>query len=258
MIICLDVGNTTIHAGVFDDNKLINDFRINTKMGWTEDQLGVFLVNYFKEFNVDAKNIEAFVISSVVPSVDNSIKQAITKYFKCKIFEIKPGIKTGILLDKFKNPSEIGADFIVAAIAALDRFPNQNLLIVDMGTATTITALSSKREFLGGVIIPGIKAQMHSIAASAEKLFNVDLINPGNVIGRTTQHAIQSGIVKGHYGALSYLLNQAKQESFANSNCKVIATGGIANLYLSQNLFDEFIPDLLLEGLLIAYNNNKN
>ncbi|MBN9542938.1 MAG: type III pantothenate kinase [Alphaproteobacteria bacterium] len=257
MLFCLDIGNSQIYGGIYDNGNFVKTLRINTKIGWSEDQLGIFLLTYLREAGINPESIEAFLVSSVVPSVDFTIKTAVKKYFNAIFFEIKPGVKTGIILDKYKNPSEIGADLVVASIAASNKFPSQNIIIIDMGTATTITTINSKKEFLGGSIIPGIKTQMSAISSSAEKLFSVEITKPSVFMGKTTQAAVQSGIINGHFGSIKYIIEGTKKELFENEEALVIATGGIAGLFDKSGLFDHYFPDLILEGLVVAYGINQ-
>ncbi|MDF3048317.1 MAG: type pantothenate kinase [Candidatus Midichloriaceae bacterium] len=251
MYLCLDVGNTQIHGGVFEDKKLIMDFRLNTKQPWSSDQLGLFIRNILKEHGItEFEKIAAIGVSSVVSSLDHHIKNACLKYFsKLPIF-IDYTSKIGINLDKFEHPNEIGADLLASAFCALHDHPNENLIIVDMGTATTIVAITKDRAFLGGVIAPGLLTQVKSLAESAEKLFITNIEKPKTYLGTTTNQAMQSGVFFGQLGALKYLIKNIIQESFPNESSIVIGTGGFSKLYKAEDVFDVLASDLVLRGIM--------
>lgn len=258
MYLCLDVGNTQIHGGVFNGSKLVLDFRLNTKQPWSSDQFGVVLRGILREHKVEFEKISNVGISSVVSSIDHHLKNACLKYFhKAPIF-IKTGIKTGVSVSKFKNPHEIGADLIASAACALHDYPGKNLVIVDVGTATTITAINKNREFLGGIITPGPQTQLHSLASSAEKLFMTDIEKPKGYLGKTTAHAIQSGIYFGQLGALNYLIKNVIKETFPKEEAMVIGTGGFSKLFKNEGLFDVLARDLVLRGILVILTSNEH
>ncbi len=257
MYLCLDVGNTQIHGGVFDDGKFIIDFRLNTKQAWSSDQLGMVIRNVLRENNLEFDKIDNIGISSVVSSIDHHLKNACLKYFHRAPIFIKAGIKTGVSVNKFKNPYEIGADLIASASCALHDYPNQNIIIVDMGTATTITAITKQREFLGGIIVPGLQTQLKSLAESTEKLFMTNIEKPNGYLGKTTSHSIQSGIYYGQLGALNHLLKNVIEETFKGEECLIIGTGGFSKLYKHEKLFDIQLGDLVLRGILIILILNK-
>jgi type III pantothenate kinase len=256
MLLCLDVGNTQIYGGIYNGKKFIHFFRFNTKQGWSSDQLGLHFKMFCNEHSIDSKKIEAVLVSSVVPSLDHHIKNASLKYFQKEAFFLKAGVKSGISLSKYKNPSEIGADLIASAVGVAKIYPQTNVLVVDMGTATTITAINSKKEFIGGVIIPGIQTQVDSITKSAEKLFAVEIKNPGKYTGTNTTHCLQTGIYYGHLHSVKGIVKNMAKECFGSSDFKVIGTGGFARLYETERLFDAFLADLVLIGLLEVYKLN--
>ncbi|MBN8828614.1 MAG: type III pantothenate kinase [Sphingobacteriia bacterium] len=258
MLLCLDIGNSQIYGGFYDDTKFIHEFRLNSKMGWSEDHLGTLITAICKDQKIDPSQIQAFLLCSVVPSLDVVIRRLAKKYFNLEPFEIKPHIKTGLVLDKFRNPNEIGADLIAGAIGAVNMYPNTNLLIIDMGTATTLVAINKAHEFIGGVIIPGLQTQLNALIQGAEKLSSVELTKPTNFIGHTTTAAIQSGILNCHYGGIKYLVENSAKEVFGNETYKVIGTGGLVKLIADDNLFNNVASDLLLKGLIIAYQMNGN
>ena len=161
MILCLDVGNSQIFGGLFEQQKIQLKFRYSTRKEATSDELGVFLKNVLNENGIDHHKVTEIAISSVVPSLDYSLSSACKKYFNIVPFILKAGVKTGLLI-KIKNPLELGADLIAGAMAAVDQFPGKNLIIVDFGTATTFAAISSKKEYLGTVILSGVRLSMQA------------------------------------------------------------------------------------------------
>ncbi len=253
MILCIDVGNTHIVCGVFSDKKLILHSRYATEQIGTADQFGIFLRTIFKENNIDYKKIKAVSVSSVVPSCNFTLHHAISQYLpQATYFMLDSDTKTGLNI-KYKNPAEIGADLLAGAIGACSIFPSKNLIIVDLGTATTITAIENGQDFLGGVIIPGMKLAMESLTLNAARLTEVNIEVPNNVLGQSTTECIQSGLYHGHLGAIKEIIGGYKQELFIDKPVTVIATGGFAQLFKDKQVFDEIIPDLVLQGLRIAY-----
>lgn len=252
MLLCLDVGNTHILGGVFDKDKLIVRFRYATNLIGTADQLGIFFINILQTNKIDPEKITAVAICSVVPSGDFTIKHAISQYFNASVYMLQAGVKTGLNI-KYKNPNEVGADRIANAIAAVHAFPNKNLIIIDMGTATTICAVTQKRDYLGGTILSGMRLNMESLKNNAAKLMEVDIEIPDSYIGRTTREAIQAGLYYGHLGALKEIIAGFKSDVFDNQPVTIIGTGGFSQLFRDKEIFDSIIPDLVLQGLCKAY-----
>ena len=252
MLLCLDVGNTHILGGVFKKDELIFRFRYATNLIGTADQFGIFLLNILEANQTSRDKITAVAVSSVVPSCDYTINHTITQYFKMPCFMLRAGVKTGINI-KTKNPNEVGADLIAGAIGAVTSFPNKNLLIIDMGTATTVCAVNKQRDYLGGAILPGLRLSMESLRSNTAKLMEVNIESPASYIGRATREGIQSGLFYGHWGALKEIVAGMKQEAFPGEPVVVIGTGGFAQLYKDKGLFDVILPDLVLQGIAKAY-----
>lgn len=252
MLLCLDVGNTHIMGGVFKENNLLLRFRCNTHLIGTSDQFGIFLINIMRQNNILPEGILAAAVCSVVPSYDYTIKHAISHYFGTPYFVLQAGVKTGLNI-KYKNPKEVGTDRIANAIAAVSAFPNKNIIIIDMGTATTLCAITKKGDYIGGAILPGLRVAMESLKSNTAKLIEVDIEVPSSYIGRTTRECIQSGLYYGQLGALREIISGIKKEEFKNESCLVIGTGGFSQLYKEQSLFDVIFPDLVLQGLYKAY-----
>ncbi len=255
MLLCLDVGNTHIFGGVFEHENLLTRFRYATHLIGTSDQLGIFLINLLRAKNIELKNISATAISSVVPSWDYTIKHTISSYLSSSIFLLQSGVKTGLNI-KYKNPKEVGADKIANAIGAIHAFPQKNIIIIDMGTATTVCAINKKRDYLGGTILPGIRLGMEALKSNTAKLMAVDIEEPTSCLGRTTHESIQAGLFYGHLGALKEIINQFKTNIFLGEPVIVIGTGGFSQLFREKSLFDVILPDLVLYGLHHAYVNS--
>lgn len=252
MLLCLDVGNTHILGGVFDQDNLIARFRYATNLIGTADQFGIFLVNILQTNKIAVSDITATAVSSVVPSCDYTIKHTNSLYIKSQYFMLQAGVKTGLNV-KYKNPNEVGADRIANAIGAVNAFPNRNLIIIDMGTATTIDAITKKRDYLGGTILPGMRLGMESLRTNTAKLMEVDIETPSVFVGRTTRESIQAGLYHGQLGALKEIINGMKQEVFRDEVPLIIGTGGFSQLFREKGLFDVILPDLVLQGLHKAY-----
>lgn len=252
MLLCLDVGNTHIMGGVFKDNNLLLRFRCSTHLVGTSDQFGMFLINIMQNNKILPESITATAVCSVVPSYDYTIKHTISHYFGTPYFVLQTGAKTGLNI-KYKNPKEVGADRIANAIAAVNAFPNKNIVIIDMGTATTLCAITKERDYIGGSILPGLRVAMESLKSNTAKLIEVDIEVPTSYIGRTTRECIQSGLYYGQLGALKEIIAGMKKEIFQGEALLVIGTGGFSQLYKDKSLFDVILPDLVLQGLCKAF-----
>ncbi|HEY9061967.1 MAG TPA: type III pantothenate kinase [Pseudobacteroides sp.] len=255
MILVMDVGNTNITIGMYDGKKLLNHWRMGTDREKTSDEFGMFMMSLFSNDKLDINNIDAVIMASVVPPIMYSLEHAIRKYLKKEPILVGPGIKTGINI-KYENPREVGADRIVNAVAAIEIYGGP-IIVVDFGTATTFCAISSKGDYLGGVICPGIKVSLEALFQKAAKLPRIELVKPENVIGRTTIGNMQSGIIYGYIGQVDYIVKRMKKE-MKEENVKVVATGGLARLIASESeTIDEINGLLTLEGLRIIHERNK-
>ncbi len=249
MILCLDIGNSQIFGGVFDKEKLILRFRHDTNPNYTSDQFGTFLKSVLRENRLDSNKIQRIAICSVVPSIDYSLSAACKKYFNIDPFFLQAGIKTGLKI-KCYNPPEVGADLIATAIGAIAAYPNKNIIVIDFGTATTLAAVSKQKEYLGTVILSGLKLNMLSLQNNAAKLFPVEILKPKNIIGRSTIESLQSGLYYGQLGSIREIIQNITKEAFANELPITISTGGFACLFKDENLFTKIHPNLVLEGLI--------
>jgi type III pantothenate kinase len=261
MILSLDVGNTQIYGGVFDNlsgqEKMLISFRRNSRQGSSSDEVGVFLRMVIRENGIDPLLIKQIVLCSVVPEVIYSLRGACQKYFNINPFILQAGVKTGLRI-KYRNPLEVGADRIANSIAANFLYPNKNLILVDLGTATTFCAVSKDRDYLGGSIISGLKLNMESLEAKTAKLPSVEIISRSEVLGLSTVESLQSGLYYGHLGAMREIISRITEESFSSDKPIVIGTGGFSSLFEKEKIFDKVIPDLVLKGNLIALQMNTN
>ncbi len=255
MLLTLDVGNSQIFAGVFENEKLKLTFRKNSKQSSSSDEIGTFLRAALRENGFNPEKIKQISVCSVVPEVVYSLRGACQKYFNITPFFLQAGAKTGLQI-KYRNPIEVGADRIANSIAAIKKFPNENLIIIDLGTATTFCALTKNREYLGGVIIAGIRISMESLELKTAKLPSVEITHMSEALGRGTIESIQSGLYFGHLGQIREISRKLAEECFPNEKFQVIGTGGFAQLYEKEKIFSVIITDLVLQGLLQAWKLN--
>ncbi|GAA0701784.1 type III pantothenate kinase [Paraclostridium ghonii] len=255
MLLVFDVGNTNMVLGIYEGKELKNYWRISTDKAKTSDEYGMLINNLFQYDNVDMNSIKDMIISSVVPNVMHSLENFCVKYFNKQPLIVGPGIKTGLNI-KYDNPKQVGADRIVNAVAAIDKYKSP-MIIIDFGTATTFCAISENGEYLGGTIAPGIKISSEALFQRASKLPRVELLKPGMTICKNTVSAMQSGIIYGYVGLVDKIVEMMKKE-LGDKDIKVIATGGLSSLIASEtdtiDCVDKF---LTLEGLKIIYDKNK-
>jgi len=251
MLLCLDVGNTQIHGGVFDGDVLRCQFRKSTAPLGTTDELGIFFTTVLRENGVDPRAVTGLAVCSVVPAALYSVRGAAEKYFRCEAFVLQAGVKTGLKV-RYRNPQEVGADRIAGAVAAVQRHPGRGLIIVDCGTATTFDVVTATGDYLGGVILPGVGVSAETLASHTAKLPRVEIMRPEHTLGRTTAESIQSGLFHGHVGAIRYLVEQLRREAFPDAAPYLIGTGGFARMFDHEKLFDEIMPELVLWGLKYA------
>jgi type III pantothenate kinase len=256
MLLCLDIGNTQIHGGVFDGDVLRTQFRKSTQPLDTTDELGVFFTAVLRENGVDPRAITSIALCSVVPAALYSLRGAAEKYFHRDAFVLQAGVKTGLKV-KYRNPQEVGADRIAGAIAAVQRHPNRALIVVDCGTATTFDVVTADAEYLGGVILPGVGVSAEALASRTAKLPRVEIAQPPATLGRTTTESIQSGLYHGHVGAIRHLVTKLQLEVFPEAQPFVIGTGGFARMFEHEELFHELAPELVLWGLKYAEAMNR-
>ncbi len=256
MILCLDVGNSQIFCGVYDDDQLTLQFRRTSTVRSSSDELGVFLRSALRENGVAPEDITHVVVCSVVPDTLYSLRSCCQKYFAIEPLIMRPGIKTGLKIS-YKDPKEVGADRIADAIGAIKLYPDRNLIVVDFGTATTVCATTKEREFLGGNIIPGVRLAMDALEENTAQLPSVEIVAARSAIGRTTVESIQNGLYWSNVGMVKELVARMSAEVFSDAAPVVIGTGGFAHLFDTEKLFDAVVPDLILIGLREALRLNS-
>ncbi len=253
MVLAIDIGNTNIVIGCFQDDKILFRERLSTNQLSTSMEYTVILKNIFELNGISEMNFEGGIISSVVPSVTLTVREAMERLTKKHIMIVGPGIKTGlkIMLD---NPAQLGSDRVADGVAAINLYPVPSILI-DMGTATTISVINSKREFIGGLIIPGLRTSLDSLANKTSQLPNISLVPPKKVIGANTIDCMRSGIINSTASSIDGIIEKIEDE--LGEKCTVISTGGIAKIIIPYCKRDIIIDDdLLLKGLMIIYNKN--
>ena len=258
MILCLDVGNTQIHGGVFKDDQLLMQFRKTSGSKSSSDEYGLFLRSVLRENNIDPKEIRHISICTVVPDVLHSLKNACRKYFDNTPFILQAGVKTGLKI-KYRNPLEVGADRIANSLACSHLFPGRNLIVVDFGTATTICVTNKNKEYLGGSILPGIRMSMQALENQTAKLPSVEIKQPASIIGKSTVESIQSGLFYGQMKMVQGICDEiVSQEKWGTDDKPLlIGTGGFSSMFERNKIFDEIIPDLALKGLYLALKLNN-
>ncbi len=248
MLLTLDVGNSQIFGGVYDADNLKMTFRRTSSIRASSDEFGTFFRVTLRENGVDPDAIHMAAICSVVPDAVHSLRNCFRKYFRFEPFLLQPGVKTGLKI-RYRNPLEVGADKIANAVGALTRFPDRNLLIVDFGTATTLCAVNKAKEYLGGIITPGISTSMAALESKTARLPAVEIIRPPEVLGRSTVESIQSGLYYGTLATVRSLAASVTREHFSKEPPVIVGTGGFGRLFEDERLFDAFVPELPLIGL---------
>lgn len=253
MILAIDIGNTNIVLGCLEDSRILFEARMATDLVKTSDQYCAELKTMLSLFEVETQKIEGCIISSVVPPVLNSFRTAIRKLTGKQPLVVGPGIKTGLNI-RMDNPTEVGADLIVAAVAAIEQY-GKPLLLVDMGTATTITVVDDKGSFIGGCICPGLKISMEALTGRTAQLPGISLDAPQRAIGKNTRDCMRSGIMLGAAAMLDGLLDRMEAE--LGMEATIVATGGIAKFVLPlcrrKMIYD---GSLMLKGLDLLYRRN--
>lgn len=254
MILAIDIGNTNIVLGCIEQETIRFEARMATDCIKTSDQYCAELKGMLALFGVTPEQIGGCIISSVVPPVMNSVRTAIRKLTGLTPLIVGPGIKTGLNI-RMEHPTEVGSDLIVAAVAALREYPAP-LMIIDMGTATTISVIDASRTYIGGCICPGVRISADALTTRAALLPGINLDEPKRAIGRNTIDCMRSGIMLGAAAMLDGLIDRMEEE--LGQQATVVATGGIAKFVIPlcrrSVIYDR---NLLLKGLSILYYNNQ-
>ena len=254
MLLVVDVGNTNTVLGLFDGDTLVHDWRIRTVVDHTVDEYGMLIYNLYKSSKIGTKRISDIIISCVVPPMLNILEPLCRKYFHLKPLIVGPGVKTGMPI-YYDNPKEVGADRIVNAVAAFEKY-RRDLIIVDFGTATTFDYVSAKGEYMGGCIAPGIMISSEALFERAAKLPRVELSKPKSIIAKDTVSSMQAGIIYGYAGLVDGIARRMQAE--ARGDPMVVATGGLAKIVAPETKAIAVVDDMLtLEGLRLIHLRNK-
>lgn len=256
MILVVDIGNTNITMGFYQENKLIDEFRLTTKFRRTSDEYGVLIAAYMNAFGYAMSDIEDVIISSVVPKINYSFSSSIIKYAHVHPTFVGPGVKTGISV-RVEHPSSLGADRLVDVAGAYFTYGGP-CIVIDFGTCTTFDVVTEKGELLGGSICAGIGVNAESLSSVAAQLPDIEIVRPETVIAKNTVKAMQAGVVYGYIGQVEYIVKKIKEE-YNHPDMKVISTGGLGKIIANEtDCIDIYDRHLTFKGLKIIYDKNKN
>ncbi len=255
MVLAIDVGNTNIVLGVYDNDELLFTSRLASDRNRTADEIAVQLKAVLSLHDQDIDSIDGAIISSVVPLITEPMSEAVRLLTGRTAIIVGPGMKTGINIG-IDNPAQLGSDLLVDSVAAAALYPKP-VIVADLGTATTLTVVNDKNTIVGGAIIPGVKTALNALTASAAQLRQVSIEAPKHAIGRNTAECMKSGIVLGNASMLDGMIDRFNEE--LGADCFVVATGGLSEMIVSHTKHKiVHNPDLLLEGLYILYKKNIN
>ena len=253
MVLAVDIGNTNVVVGCFDKGEIRFVERLSTNKYSTALEYAVLIKTVLELNEIPVRDFEGGIISSVVPSVTNRVKEAMEKITGKQVLVVGPGVKTGLKI-KLDNPSQLGSDRVADAVAATNLYPCP-LIIIDMGTATTVSVVDGEKNFIGGMIMPGLMVSMEALSSKPSQLPQISLDAPKKAIGRNTADCIRSGLVYGTAAAIDGLIGNIERE--LGEKCTVISTGGLAKIVTSLCKRDIIEDDkLLLKGLMIIYEKN--
>ncbi|HIV25768.1 MAG TPA: type III pantothenate kinase [Candidatus Scatomonas pullistercoris] len=253
MILAIDVGNSNIVVGCIEENIRFIE-RMSTDRKKTELEYAVSIKNIMEIYHIQEGDLEGGIISSVVPQVTEVLKRAVEKLIKAPVKIVGPGLKTGlnILID---NPAQLGGDLLVDSVAAMAEH-EAPLIVIDMGTATTVCVINEKKQYLGGMILPGVRTSLDSLVSNTSLLQQIGLEPPSKVIGSNTIEGMKSGILYGNAAAMDGLIERIEEE--LGKTCTIVATGGLAKFVIPFCKREIVIDDdLLLKGLKIIYDKNR-
>lgn len=253
MILVIDVGNSNTVLGLVDGETIVAQVRMTTHPR-TTDEVGLFMLSAFAHRGVRTEQIEGAIISSVVPTVVYELQKACARYLRVDALVVGRNLKTKIKV-RTDNPREVGADRIVNAVAAVERYGGP-IIIVDFGTATTVDCVNEDGEYVGGAIAPGFRVSEEALVSKTAKLPRVEVVRPERAIGRNTVAAIQSGLYFGYVGLVDALVRRCAAE--LGGSPRVVATGGLASLLAAESEVITVVdPHLTLRGLAMLYERNK-
>ncbi len=255
MLLALDVGNTNITIGVFDGEKLLRTLRVTTKLPRTSDEYGILFKSLLRENDIDPDQVNATIVSSVVPAVMYSLRNGLYKYFHVEPLIVEPGIKTGIRIVT-DHPAQIGSDRIVDAVGAYEKYGGP-VLVLDFGTATTYDLVDDKGQFVSVIIAPGIRTSGKALWQDAAKLPEIEIKKPKSILAKETISSMQAGLVYGQIGQTEYIIKKVREES-GFDNLKVVATGGLGAMIAAETTaIDIYDANLTLDGMRLIYEKQK-
>lgn len=254
MILAIDIGNTNIVVGCIDEKKTYFIERISTDRSKTELEYAIMLKNVLDIYGISNDQIEGGIVCSVVPQITTIVRIAAEKILLKKVMVVGPGSKTGmnILMD---NPAQVGSDLIASAVGALGEYAPP-LIIIDMGTATTVCVVDKNKNYIGGMILPGVRTSLDALTARASQLSGIELTAPKKVIGKNTVECMRSGIIISNAASIDGIIERMEEEM--GQKATAVATGGLAKSIIPHCKKNVILDDdLLLKGMLIIYNKNK-
>jgi type III pantothenate kinase len=257
MLLAIDVGNTNVTIGVFDGEALVHNWRLAALRERTADELGIFVTRLFEQTKVDVAAVHGIVVASVVPPLTRPMEEMCERYFGRKALLVDT-TNAGIPIRYFPA-ADVGADRIVNAVAARDRYGRAGpIIVVDFGTGTTFDVISREGEYVGGIICPGIGISAEALFQRAARLPRVEVRRPDGVIGQTTVTAMQSGLFFGYVEMVDGLVRRIRSELPDGEHATVIATGGLAEVLSSETQSIQHVePNLTLEGLRLIWQRNQ-
>ena len=256
MLLAIDVGNSNTSIGLFDDEKTLQFLAsLDTDSRKTADQISVDLMNLFTLYGFSYKDVTGAILCSVVPPLNFMMQKALTRLLGKPPMVVGPGVKTGLNI-RLTNQTQVGADIVADAVAALEKFPAP-IITIDMGTATTIGVISEGRNYEGGLLLPGVNVSLEALSRRAAQLPDISLQHPKSLIGKNTEECMRSGIVYGTAGMLDGVIDRIREE-FPGKEITVVATGGNAPVIVrycrNKIIYDKY---LLMDGLWTIYQKNK-
>lgn len=255
MLFCIDIGNTNVVLGVTDKERILHHWRIRTEKEVTPDELGILVGNLFQSVGLRLNDIKDTIVSCVVPPLLNTIEEFSRRYFNIKPMIVGPGLKTGMPIH-YDNPKEVGADRIVNAVGAYEKYRTA-LVVVDFGTATTFDYIGPGGAYIGGAIAPGVLISCEALFQKASKLPRVEIfVQPKSVIARDTISSMNVGIIYGYAGLVDGIVNRIRRES--GEELTVVATGGLAPLICDVSTTIDHVEEFLtLQGLMVIFKRNQ-